>query len=57
MMDGKTEMSRELFQKWYKFEKLVHLVGFTIEIYYNARPYERQIEQVTLYEGLSNGKK
>jgi len=21
----------------------VHLVGFTIEIYYDARPYERQI--------------
>ena len=21
----------------------MHLVGFTIEIYYNARPYERQI--------------
>ena len=24
-------------------EKLVHLVGFTIEIYYDARPYERHI--------------
>jgi len=22
---------------------MVHLVGFTIEIYYDARPYERQI--------------
>jgi len=21
----------------------VHLVGFTVEIYYDARPYERQI--------------
>jgi hypothetical protein len=26
-----------------KFEKLVHLVGFTIEIYYDARTYECQI--------------
>ena len=23
----------------------MHLVGFTIEIYYDARPYERQIYQ------------
>jgi len=28
---------------WNKFETLVHLVGFTIEIYCDARPYERQI--------------
>ena len=26
-----------------KFETLVHVVGFAIEIYYDARPYERQI--------------
>jgi hypothetical protein len=26
----------------YLFEKLVHLVGFIIEIYHDARPYERQ---------------
>jgi len=26
-----------------KFETLVHLVGFTIEIYYDAWPYECQI--------------
>jgi len=25
-----------------KYETLMHLVGFTIEIYYDARPYERQ---------------
>jgi len=25
-----------------KFETLVHVVGFTIEIYYDAQPYERQ---------------
>ena len=28
------------------FEKMVHLVGFTIEIYYDARPCERQMEHV-----------
>jgi len=32
----------ELYSK-YKFEKLVHLVGFTIRIYHNARSLERQI--------------
>ena len=26
-----------------KFEKLLHLVGFIIRIYYDARPPERQI--------------
>jgi hypothetical protein len=30
---------------WNKFEKLVHLVGFTIAIYSNARPYESQIPE------------
>ena len=25
----------------------MHLVGFTIEIYYDARPYERQIDKET----------
>jgi len=33
-----------------KFEISVHLVGFTIEIYYDARPYERQ----TLWVFLSS---
>jgi hypothetical protein len=28
---------------WNKFETLVHLVGFTIEIYYDARPCESHI--------------
>jgi len=27
----------------------MHLVGFTIEIYYNARPYERQISYIYFY--------
>jgi hypothetical protein len=29
-----------------KFEKLAHLVGFTIEMYYDARPYERHIQVI-----------
>ena len=32
----------ECYYKINKFEKQVHLVGFTIEIYYDARTYERQ---------------
>jgi len=30
-----------------KFEKLVHLVGFIIRVYHDARSPERQVEQVT----------
>jgi len=30
------------FKKIRKIEILVHLIGFTIEIYYDARPYKRQ---------------
>jgi hypothetical protein len=30
----------ELFQNKSKFETLVHLIDFTIEIYYDAQPYE-----------------
>jgi len=33
----------ECYSKINKFEKLVHLVRFTIEIHYDARAYERQI--------------
>jgi len=36
-----SETCRVLFQK--KFEKLVHLVGFIIRIYHDARSPERQI--------------
>jgi hypothetical protein len=44
VMDGKTsETCRVLSQKWNKFQKLLHLVGFTIEIYCGAQSYERQI--------------
>ena len=33
------------------WNKLVHLVGFTIEIYYDARNYERQIYQCQTGKG------
>jgi len=46
MMDGKIVRNMySVIPKSNKFEKLAHLVGFTIEIYYDARPYERQIWQ------------
>jgi len=32
----------EFCSKINKFEKMVRLVGFTIEIYYDARTYKRQ---------------
>jgi len=43
--DGRKDLQKHVkcYSKIYKFEKLVHLVGFTIEIYYDARTYERQI--------------
>jgi len=36
------------FQNKKKIDTLVHLVGFTIEIYYDARPYERQVRDTDL---------
>jgi lysyl-tRNA synthetase class I len=49
--DGRKDRPKhgECYAKVNKFEKMVHVVGFTIGIYYNARTYERQIykEQVT----------
>ena len=41
-----SETCRVLFQN--KFEKLVHLVGFITRIYHNARPPERQIEELRI---------
>jgi len=35
----------------HKFEKLVHLVGFIIRIYHDARSAERQIRQITIRVG------
>jgi len=43
MMDGKTVRNMlSISIKLNKFDTLMHLVGFTVEIYYDARPYERQ---------------
>ena len=43
--DGRKDRPKhvECHSKIKYFDTLVHLVGFTIEIYYDARPYERQI--------------
>ena len=32
----------------------MHLVGFTIEIYYDAQPYERQTKQLLLFTRKHN---
>ena len=42
--DGRKDRPKhvECHSKINKFEKLVHLLGFTIGIYYDARTYERQ---------------
>ena len=37
-----------------KFEKLVHLVGFIIRIYHDARSPEHQIRMVSLYNSKVN---
>jgi len=53
MMDGETsETCRVIFNK---LERIVHLVGFTIEIYDDARSHERQKREISLlitYSGL-----
>jgi len=39
--DGRRDRPKHV--EWYSINsKIVHLVGFTIEIYYDARPHERQ---------------
>jgi len=43
MTDWKTVWNMQSYSKINKFEMLVYLVGFTIEIYYDAQPYECQI--------------
>jgi len=45
MMDTETVPKHEEFYSKYKFEKLVHLVGFIIRIYHDAQSPERQISQ------------
>ena len=37
-----------------KFEKLVHLIGFIIRIYHDARSPERQIRQYSMLHNCSN---
>jgi hypothetical protein len=46
-------LARVLSQKYNKFEKLLHLVGFAIEIYYDARSYERQALTVFARRNIS----
>jgi hypothetical protein len=43
-MERRPEMYRVLLQEIkINLKKLLHLVGFTIEIYHDARPYKCQI--------------
>ena len=37
-----------------KFEKLVHLVGFIIRIYYDARSPERQTQLTVAFRNFAN---
>jgi len=47
--DGQRNSPKHVeFYAKYKFEKLVHLVGFIIRIYHDARSPERQTLHVTL---------
>ena len=50
MMDRETVGNIEFYSK-NKFEKLVHLVGFIIRIYHNARSPERQF--ITMHGHLN----
>jgi hypothetical protein len=47
-MERPSETCRVLSQKWNKFKKLLHLVGFTVEIYCDAWSYEHQIANTVL---------
>ena len=48
--DGRKDLQKHVkcYSKIYKFEKLVHLVGFTKEIHYDARTFERQMLMLLL---------
>jgi hypothetical protein len=50
MMDRKPVRNIEFYSK-NKFEKLVHLVGFIIRIYHDARSSECQIQECTYHGG------
>ena len=45
MMDRGTVQNMQSFIPKNKFEKLVHLVGFIVRIYHDARSQERHNEQ------------
>ena len=50
MMDRGTDRNMQSFNSKNKFEKLVHLVGFMIRIYHDARSPERQISDESCTE-------
>ena len=51
--DGRKDRPKhvECYSKINKFDTLVHLVGFSIEIYDDARPYEGQLSGKYSYAG------
>ena len=49
MMDTGTVRNMQSFIPKIKFEKLLHVVGFIIRIYHDARSPERQIPEVQLW--------
>ena len=49
--DGQRKCPKHVeFYSKNKFEKLVHLVGFIIRIYHDARSPERQIQYQNIYQ-------
>ena len=48
-VDGERNCPKHVeFYSKNKFEKLVHLVGFVIRIYHDARSHERHISKINL---------
>jgi len=55
--DGQRNCLKHLeFYSKNKFVKLVHLVGFIIRIYHDARSPERQIQNITVHKLYSMSK-
>ena len=55
MMNEKTVRNMQIATaKWNKIEKLMHLVGFTVEIYHDARTYKRHINNIyiVVFDGI-----
>jgi len=51
--DGQRNCPKQVeFYSKNKFEKLVHLVGFIIRIYHDARSSERQKEELSLHRNF-----